>query len=64
MINIIYNEITDNEFELLRNIIFKESGINLTERKKALIQSRLMKRLRVLKLDSYKTYYGSNISYN
>jgi chemotaxis protein methyltransferase CheR len=54
----LFNEIGDNEFFLLRDVIFKESGINLTERKKALMQSRLIKRLRVLNLENYKKYYN------
>ncbi len=53
----LFSELGDSEFFLLRDVIFKESGINLTERKKALMQSRLMKRLRVLNLDNYKNYY-------
>ncbi|MFH0976786.1 MAG: protein-glutamate O-methyltransferase CheR [Spirochaetota bacterium] len=51
-----FNDLGDKEFYLLREVIFKECGINLTERKKALMQSRLMKRLRFLNLDSYKNY--------
>ena len=50
-------EMGDKEFSLLREVVFKESGINLTERKKALMHSRLMKRLRELNIDNYKMYY-------
>ncbi|MBN2039825.1 MAG: protein-glutamate O-methyltransferase CheR [Spirochaetes bacterium] len=57
MMTSFFKEISDTEFDLLRNVIFKESGISLTDKKKALIQSRLIKRLRILNLDSYKTYY-------
>ncbi|MBN2401092.1 MAG: protein-glutamate O-methyltransferase CheR [Spirochaetes bacterium] len=52
-----FDEISDNEFYLLRDVIFKESGINLTERKKALLHSRLIKRLKALNIDNYKVYY-------
>ncbi len=52
-----FQEISDIEFNLLREVIFKESGINLTEKKKTLMQSRLIKRLRALKLNNYKMYY-------
>lgn len=51
-----YN-LNDKEFVLLRDIVYKESGINLTDKKKALMQSRLIKRLRKLELDDYKAYY-------
>jgi chemotaxis protein methyltransferase CheR len=50
-------ELGNKEFSLFRDIIFKESGINLTERKKTLMHSRLMRRLRALNIDNYKTYY-------
>ncbi len=52
-----FPEIGDQEFFLLRDVVFKESGINLTERKKALMHSRLMKRLKALNIDNYKMYY-------
>lgn len=55
--NLLLNELDDNEFALLRDIVFKESGINLADRKKAMMQSRLIKRLRLLKINSYKKYY-------
>ncbi|MCU0822123.1 MAG: chemotaxis protein CheR, partial [Spirochaetes bacterium] len=51
-------EITDNEFNLFRDIIYNESGISLTEHKKALMQSRLMRRLRALKLNDFREYYN------
>ncbi len=54
---LLINELSDTEFSLLRDIIFKESGINLTERKKVMMHSRLMRRLRALKIDSYRMYY-------
>lgn len=50
-------EISDKEFNLFRDIIYKESGISLSDHKKALMQSRLMKRLRALKLNDFRDYY-------
>lgn len=52
-----FPEIGDQEFFLLRDVVFKESGINLSERKKALMHSRLMKRLKALNINDYKMYY-------
>lgn len=45
------------EFELFREIVYRESGINLTEKKKALVQARLMRRLRQLRMADYERYY-------
>ena len=59
---LIFNELSDKEFKFLRDIVFRECGINLTERKKALMQSRLLRRLKTLKLDNFEKYcdYLSN----
>src|SRR3990172_12834559 len=46
----------EKEFHLLKNVIYRESGIHLTEMKKALVQARVMKRLRELKIWNYKEY--------
>jgi chemotaxis protein methyltransferase CheR len=46
----------DGEFNLIKEIIHKESGIHLSEMKKALVQSRVMKRLRELKIWNYEDY--------
>ncbi len=51
-----YN-LDDKEFYKLRDIIYNEAGINLGDVKKILMQSRLIKRLRELKLDNYQQYY-------
>ena len=48
--------IRDDEFNLIKDVIYRESGIRLTEMKKALVQARLMKRLRELKLHDYREY--------
>lgn len=50
-------EIGDKEFEFFREVIHRESGIKLTEGKKALLQSRLSKRIRELNLGSFRDYY-------
>lgn len=49
--------ISDHEFDLFRDLVYRESGINLTENKKALVLGRLGKRLRTLGLSSFKDYY-------
>lgn len=51
------NELDNNSFRRFRDIIYEESGIKLNESKKALMQSRLMKRLRELDIDTYRDYY-------
>lgn len=52
-----YN-LDDREFYKLRDIIYNEAGINLGDVKKILMQSRLIKRLRELKLDNFQQYYS------
>lgn len=49
--------ITDREFQLFRDIIFRETGINMSDRKRNLIVARLSKRLRALNLASFSEYY-------
>lgn len=53
----ILEELHDNEFKLFRDVIYRESGINLSVMKKALMQARLMKRMRELHLHDYRKYY-------
>jgi len=50
-------ELTDVDFYKLRDIIYKEAGIKLSDVKKILMQSRLIKRLRELKLDNFTDYH-------
>ena len=45
-----------NEFHVFQKIIFKEAGIDLNEKKKLLVQSRLLKRILFYKLESYADY--------
>lgn len=49
--------ITDKEFQLFRDIIFRETGISMSDKKRNLIVARLSKRLRVLNLNSFSEYY-------
>ena len=53
----IFEDITDKEFKLFKEVIYNECGINLTEIKKTLLQSRLLRRIRKLDVDSYREYY-------
>lgn len=51
-----YN-LSDEDFSRLRDIIYREAGIKLNDLKKVLMQSRLIKRLRELKLDNFRDYH-------
>ncbi len=46
----------DDTFYHLRDIIYRESGIFIQEQKKYLLETRLVKRLKTLKLDSFQEY--------
>jgi chemotaxis protein methyltransferase CheR len=50
-------DITTEEFNLFRNFIYKELGISLSDYKITLLKSRLSKRLKALKLKSFRDYY-------
>lgn len=50
------NALRDNEFYHIKDIVYRECGIRLTDMKKALVQARLMKRLRELKIGGYEDY--------
>lgn len=47
---------TGADFERIAAIIYKVSGINLSERKEDMVYSRLARRLRKLKINSFKDY--------
>jgi chemotaxis protein methyltransferase CheR len=49
--------ITDNQFRLFRDLIYKVAGISLSDAKRQLVQSRLGKRLRHHELGSFGAYY-------
>lgn len=57
-----YN-LSDEDFSRLRDIIYREAGIKLNDLKKVLMQSRLIKRLRDLKLDNFTDYYDYLVSH-
>ncbi len=50
-------EITADEYEQFRSLVYEESGISLGDNKKSLIVSRLSKRLRQLGLERFGDYY-------
>ena len=49
--------LTDAEFQLLRRLVYTQTGITLGSRKKALLQARLGGRLRELGLSTFLAYY-------
>ena len=57
-----YN-LSDEDFSRLRDIIYREAGIKLNDLKKVLMQSRLIKRLRELKLDGFSDYHDYLVSH-
>jgi chemotaxis protein methyltransferase CheR len=50
-------ELTRREYELFRDLIYQQSGINLGEQKMQLVRARLGKRLRSGGFRSYREYY-------
>jgi len=48
--------LTDGEFNYFRKIVYSETGIKLNDMKRSLLQSRLMRRMRELKLPTYGNY--------
>lgn len=51
--------LTDREFQLFQSLVHREIGIFLPDSKKALVVSRLSKRLRALGLQSFGAYYDA-----
>ena len=51
-------DITADEFQRFRTLIYEESGIALGDQKRTLLASRLSKRLRDLSLDTFSAYYA------
>lgn len=49
--------ITEKEFYLFKDIIYRHTGIQMTEKKRNLVVARLSKRLRALGLQSFSQYY-------
>ncbi len=54
--------ISDDLFVKFSALIYEECGINLHEGKKALLQARLNKRMRVKSMPSYRAYYDHLVS--
>ena len=49
-------EFTDRDFAFLRDVVMEHSGISLGEQKRQLVYGRLTRRLRQLRLDSFRQY--------
>ena len=49
-------ELGDREFDFFRGVIYRECGIKLSDIKRALVQARLLKRLRELRIGDYHEY--------
>lgn len=49
--------ISKSEFDLFRELIYRQTGISLADHKRELIVSRLSRRLRTLKLNSFAEYF-------
>jgi len=54
--------LSDKEFETLSNYIYKEVGIKLPIQKKILLESRLRKRLKELKIANFKEYIDHTLN--
>lgn len=48
---------SDDEFRLLRDLVYQHCGLNFTEDSKYLLEKRLGKRLQALQIKSFKDYY-------
>ena len=51
------NNLSDRLFQQFSQLVYEQCGINLHEGKKALLQARLNKRLRLTGIDSYEEYF-------
>lgn len=56
------NGLTDREYAVIRDLLYKQAGISLGPAKKALVAGRLFNRIRVLGLSSYGEYFGRLLS--
>ncbi len=54
--------LSDDEFNKLRSLVFKVSGISLADTKKELVISRFSRRVKGLKLNSFSEYYNLLVS--
>ncbi|MDQ8201592.1 protein-glutamate O-methyltransferase CheR [Pelagicoccus sp. SDUM812003] len=53
------NKLTDKDYQFIRELIYKETRINLGDSKRELVSARLGKRLRALGMSSYSDYCRS-----
>ncbi|MEN6292816.1 MAG: protein-glutamate O-methyltransferase CheR [Methanobacterium sp.] len=51
-------DITDDEFNLIRELIYSQSGIVLSDKKKSLVAGRLQKVLKQYQLNNFNDYYN------
>lgn len=51
------NEISQEEFDLVRKLVYEQAGIYLTDNKYHLVKARIAKRIRVEKLKGFKEYF-------
>ncbi len=51
-------EIGEREFNVFRELIYREAGIKLSDQKKALVQARVSRRCRILKINTYRAYHN------
>jgi chemotaxis protein methyltransferase CheR len=49
-------QLTTEQFDVLRGVVYKETGIKLSDLKRSLLQSRLMRRLRLYGFSEYQEY--------
>ncbi|MAT69814.1 MAG: hypothetical protein CMJ58_09845 [Planctomycetaceae bacterium] len=52
------DSVCDAEFNALRNLLYRETGVSLSDAKRALVSSRLARRLRQLNLRTFGEYVG------
>jgi chemotaxis protein methyltransferase CheR len=62
MISISFNEcsmktVNESEFQLIKRLIYHQTGIFLNDHKKTMVANRLRNRLNTLGIDNYKRYY-------
>lgn len=48
--------LSNKEFSRLREFIYRECGIKITESKRTMLEARLQKRLRALKVSTFSQY--------
>ncbi|MCP9760850.1 SAM-dependent methyltransferase, partial [Aquitalea sp. S1-19] len=49
--------LSEQEFTLLRQLIYRVAGVHLADSKRPLVMGRLQKRLHELQLENYLQYY-------